>query len=90
MTLAREEKLGWALIGAMIAVMAAVMGVAMYATHPTKPTVADPGSAEWKGILTDNQTGCQYVVTISGGVTPRMDATGKQMCDESVPIGGDQ
>ena len=29
-------------------------------------------------ILTDNKTGCEYIV--NPGITPRMDNTGKQIC----------
>ena len=31
-------------------------------------------------ILIDHGTGCQYLRTSSGGITPRLDANGKPMC----------
>lgn len=35
--------------------------------------------------ITDAKTGCQYLVTSDGGITPRLGKDGKQIC-----IGGDQ
>lgn len=32
-------------------------------------------------ILIDHGTGCQYLRTTSGGVTPRLDGHGKPMCE---------
>lgn len=31
-------------------------------------------------IKTDYLTGCQYLVTFWGGITPRLDKDGKQVC----------
>ncbi|MET4187638.1 hypothetical protein ABIB86_000413 [Bradyrhizobium sp. JR1.7] len=31
-------------------------------------------------IKTDNLTGCQYFITVFGGITPRVDGSGKQIC----------
>jgi len=31
-------------------------------------------------LLTDHGTGCQYLRVIGGGITPRLDADGKQIC----------
>ncbi|WP_319568247.1 DUF6440 family protein [Cohaesibacter marisflavi] len=33
-------------------------------------------------VYTDYKTGCQYLGTWSGGITPRLDADGKQVCIE--------
>lgn len=33
-------------------------------------------------LLTDHGTGCQYLRVIGGGITPRLDADGKQICSE--------
>lgn len=30
--------------------------------------------------VTDNLTGCQYLITSEGGITPRLDADGKHVC----------
>lgn len=32
--------------------------------------------------VTDNLTGCQYIRTANGGITPRLDASGRQICRE--------
>lgn len=31
-------------------------------------------------ILTDHETGCQYLAGARGGLTPRLDSSGKPMC----------
>lgn len=31
-------------------------------------------------IMTDHLTGCQYLMSSRGGLTPRLDENGKQMC----------
>ena len=31
-------------------------------------------------ILTDHETGCQYLAGGRGGLTPRLDSSGKPMC----------
>lgn len=34
------------------------------------------------GISVDALTGCQYLLSPKGGVTPRVDASGKHLCDK--------
>jgi hypothetical protein len=36
-------------------------------------------------VLIDHGTGCQYLLSEGGGLTPRLDASGKHIC---VPKGG--
>ena len=38
------------------------------------------GARSQMRILVDHGTGCQYLKTASGGLTPRLDAQGKPMC----------
>ena len=38
------------------------------------------GARSQMRILVDHGTGCQYLRTASGGLTPRLDAQGKPMC----------
>lgn len=42
----------------------------------------DTDRAERSGMIlyTDYGTGCQYVSTILGGITPRLDKDGKPVC----------
>lgn len=37
--------------------------------------------------LIDHRTGCQYLLSDGGGLTPRLDAAGRQMCEQK---GGNQ
>lgn len=32
------------------------------------------------GIVTDTKTGCQYILQIDAGVTPRLDSDGEPFC----------
>jgi hypothetical protein len=34
----------------------------------------------WGSIEKDRETGCQYIVSLFGSSTPRLDATGKIIC----------
>lgn len=34
-------------------------------------------------IRVDYRTGCQYLVTMFGGITPRMEVDGRQVCQRS-------
>lgn len=36
-------------------------------------------------IMTDHATGCQYLMGSRGGLTPRLDENGKQMCKKGTP-----
>lgn len=36
-------------------------------------------------LHTDSMTGCQYLSVSGGGITPRLDANGKQICSEVRP-----
>lgn len=36
------------------------------------------------GVLTDARTNCQYLYTPSGGLTPRMNLDGTQICEEDL------
>ena len=38
------------------------------------------GARSQMRILVDHSTGCQYLRSSSGGLTPRLDAQGKPMC----------
>lgn len=40
-----------------------------------------PGERSGLRLLTDNKTGCQYLQGGLSGITPRMDANGKQVCE---------
>ena len=39
-----------------------------------------PGGRSDMRIMTDHQTGCQYLMGSRGGLTPRLDENGKQIC----------
>lgn len=39
-------------------------------------------------IYVDHETGCQYVGTVLGGLTPRIDRNGMPICTEKEPSNG--
>lgn len=39
-----------------------------------------PSQRSGLALRTDHGTGCQYLVSLYGGITPRMDSSGKQVC----------
>lgn len=66
----------------LIAVGLTIGGIvlALGCSHGTahKQTQPPPALAASDGILTDTLTGCQYI--LNGGIVPRYDAEGKQIC----------
>lgn len=42
--------------------------------------VTDGKERSGLGLRTDAQTGCQYLVSPWGGITPRLDRDGKHLC----------
>jgi len=46
--------------------------------EPERDDSNPPGGRSGMMVLTDDMTGCQYLYR--GGLTPRMDAAGKQVC----------
>lgn len=61
--------LGGAILGATLAVPICLIILAL-------PTT-DRSSLK---LHTDAMTGCQYLSTSGGGITPRLDSQGKQIC----------
>lgn len=54
-------------------------GLAFYLLNPKSS--ADPaGGYSGLHVMVDALTGCQYLATQKGGLTPRLDANGKQIC----------
>jgi hypothetical protein len=54
--------------------------IALQLTAPFEPKDDSdfPDHSSGMNVLTDHLTGCQYLSR--GSITPRMDATGKQIC----------
>lgn len=50
-------------------------------TDSTDSTEARSGM----GLHTDALTGCQYLSTPKGGITPRLDASGRHLCGDMEP-----
>lgn len=69
-------------IAAAIAVAALILW-AMSELWPADRDATDPAEGERSGmrLYTDAQTGCQYLATSGGSLTPRLSATGEHICD---------
>lgn len=88
MTPKEVEKIGKQLTeGALWAVgkwaLIALVGTAMYqGWYPPARDATDPPSGPRSGVRlrTDSGTGCQYLETKGGGLSPRLGADGKQVC----------
>ena len=71
---------GWGIITA--AVLISIVIVAGLAQHQPPRDNSDPiGGRSNMSVLTDALTGCQYLATTRGGITPRMGADNKQVCN---------
>lgn len=58
-----------AVLGSLLSLMAT------YAGHTTRTENATPV------VVQDAQTGCEYLSTPGGGLTPRLLPSGRQMCE---------
>lgn len=50
---------------------------------PARDATDPPGGRSQLALRTDHETGCQYLATRSGGLTPRRAADGRQICREN-------
>ena len=59
-----------------------VIVVGLWAHHQPPRDNSDPIDGRSNmSVLTDALTGCQYLATQRGGITPRMGADNKQVCN---------
>ena len=67
----------------VLATVVVVIGVVVLLNmHQPRRDNSDPiGGRSNMQVLTDALTGCQYLATQRGGITPRMDADNKQVCN---------
>jgi|GEM_PF-5098882 len=70
-----------AVIYVVVAVLLSMVNYALANYTDIGRDDSDPpaGRSDMK-IMTDHMTGCQYLMSARGGLTPRMDENGKQMC----------
>jgi hypothetical protein len=79
---------GWvavAVYGAVIAVALVLTLLANTFDWNVDSTDIDGWNRSGLTLRTDHGTGCQYLVTKSGGVTPRIDSRGNPMCGGKKP-----
>lgn len=65
-------------------ILTAGLSAALTAVNYVTPYDSTDNDGERSGfrLMTDNLTGCQYLQAgIFGGLSPRLDADGKQICD---------
>lgn len=67
------------LLGAVLTIVIQA-GLRVVADRPLDDTDRPDGQRSNMELLTDHGTGCQYLRVMGGGVTPRLDATGKHIC----------
>jgi hypothetical protein len=71
----------------MTDVLAVVLLIILFSNHWLgRDDTDDPnGKASGMIVYSDHRTGCQYVGTVLGGITPRLDIDGKPICVEAKP-----
>ncbi len=71
------------------AIIAALGIAAWHWAWPPARDATDPPSGPRSGmqLRTDSGTGCQYLETKGGALTPRMDRAGRQVCTQRAAIG---
>jgi hypothetical protein len=80
-------------VSIFIIVMAAMIGVSVIFKPDNKTsvsgqlTVSDSyhkksyEESRYVQMFTDTENGCQYMTTMDGGITPRLNPNGTQVCD---------
>lgn len=63
-----------------VLVLIVIVIVFVMQTDPPRDNSDPLGGRSNMNVLTDALTGCQYLETRKGGITPRMDANNKQVC----------
>ena len=63
-------------------VAAGVFVAALSRCQPTDSTDTSRSDRSGLKLHTDAMTGCQYLSTSGGGITPRLDSQGRQICNE--------
>lgn len=76
-------KQAFSFILGLIVIAIILAGIIQYFTVP-KDSTDSPDSRSGMSLHTDYETGCQYLSTVYGGITPRLDAKGYQIgCREN-------
>lgn len=70
---------GFITTAAAVVVIVIVAGISMH--RPPRDNSDPVGGRSNMSVLTDALTGCQYLATQRGGITPRMDSDNKQVCN---------
>ena len=66
----------------LVTAVGVIVLLAYISMHHLPRDNSDPiGGRSNMQVLTDALTGCQYLATLRGGITPRMDADNKQVCN---------
>lgn len=66
-------------LGALMAYTLMVL-IGTLLTYPERDSTDPPNGRSGLRLLIDHQTGCHYLA-YKGGLTPRLDADGKQICE---------
>lgn len=69
-------------------ILAAIVFTVMFGTRymismPERNDTDPPDGYSGISVLIDNKTGCQYLASARGGMTPRLDKKGKHMCGDN-------
>lgn len=69
-------------IGFILSVGLIVVAILSWASKRIALDDTDGDAASGMGLHTDARTGCQYLSTYNGGITPRLDENGHHICIE--------
>lgn len=64
-------------------VFGTMIGTRYMLALPERNDTDPPDGYSGLAVLIDNKTGCQYLASREGGVTPRLDKKGKHMCGDN-------
>lgn len=77
----KKDTIGKIVLCVVVFVFFAVYGHNLYEKDSTDP----PSGRSGLGLQIDHMTGCHYLITLFGGITPRLDADGQHVCIGDAP-----
>lgn len=70
--------------GFIFGVVVVLVLIWLFPSGSSRDDTDPPEGRSGMALYTDHRTGCQYLGNPMGGITPRLDRTGKHMCEPKV------
>ena len=76
---------GFAFAGGVMTTVCVILLSIYLFTTPARDATDPPNGRSNLHLLVDHETGCHYLRAKGGGITPRLNANGKHICEKGGP-----